>query len=94
MADMAEFLSVPRPVLARRLFADSWQQINGRPQFVPAGMWIVQAKGGTGEQLMVPDDVFREGYRPTDTKSEAIWSETTKKVYPHWPDGTPIDLNS
>ena len=93
MPEMAEFLSIPRPVKARRLFVDSWEQINGKQKFVPAGMWIVQAVGGTGDQLMMPDDIFRLQFRPTDTRSEAAWNETTNSVYPHWPDGHPMVLS-
>ena len=90
---MAVFVSVPRYVQARRLFVDSWEQINRREQFCPAGMWLVEAVGGTGDQLLMPDDIFREQFRPTDTASETLWSETTKKVYPIWPDGNPIKLS-
>ena len=93
MADKQVFESVPRRIRARRMFVDSYQQINGKQERVPAGMWIIEAIGGNGGQVRVPDDVFREQFRPTDTASEALWKETTNAVYPHWPDGRPIVLS-
>ena len=93
MADFGEFQTVPIAVRARRLYLDGYYEICGKAQFCLAGTWIVQAVHGNGEQYCIPDDVFREGYRPTDTKSEAMWKESTKKIYPVWPDGKPISLN-
>jgi hypothetical protein len=93
MLEFAEFVTVPVAIEARRAFSDSYQLIGGVNKLVPAGMWILRAKNGTGNQMMVPDDVFREGYRPTDTQSETAWNEATKKVYPIWPDGKPILLS-
>jgi hypothetical protein len=88
-----EFLSVPFPIKARRLFLDERHEISGKNQLVPAGMWLVKAAKGTGKMLAVPDDVFRESYRPTDTYSENMWKETTKTVRPIWPGSGPITLS-
>jgi hypothetical protein len=93
MLDFADFVTVPVAIEARRAFSDSYQLIGGKNTLVVAGMWILKAKNGTGNQMMVPDDVFREAYRPTDTKSETAWKEETKTVYPVWPDGKPILLS-
>jgi hypothetical protein len=95
MADFAEFTTVPIPIRARRLFVDGWYDISGKPKLCGAGTWIVQAVGGTGAQLNVPDDLFRQSYRPSDTKSEAMWLEQTNKVHPIWPtkDASPIKLH-
>jgi hypothetical protein len=95
MADSAEFLSVPIPVRANRLFVDGWYDISGKPKFCGAGTWLVQAVNGTGAQLNVPDDLFRQSYRPADTKAEAMWKEQTNTVHPIWPteDGSPIKLH-
>lgn len=93
MADMEIFVTVPRQVRARRLFIDGRIQLNGRRVNAYAGMWIVEAVGGAGEQLLMPDDIFRLQFRPTDTASESLWNEATKRVLPQWPDGDPIRLN-
>ncbi len=93
MSDFNDFLSVPVAIKAKRMFVDSYQLVSGKNKRVPAGMWLVRAKDGTGQQLALPDDVFREGYRPTDTASEAAWKETTNAIYPHWPSGSPILLS-
>jgi hypothetical protein len=90
--DYGEFQTVPIAVKARRLYVDGWYDISGKPRLCPAGTWIVQVVGGN-QQLCIPDDVFREGYRPTDTKSEAMWKEQTNKIHPVWPNGSPIALN-
>lgn len=93
MAQMEKFLSVPQAVRARRLFVDGYDEINRRRALIPAGMWVVTAVGGNGVQILMPDDVFRIQFRPTDAASEAMWKEQTKTVYPQWPDGEPIPLS-
>jgi len=87
MADFAKFESRPRPVSARRLFIDTQVMVGGISKVAPAGMWLVKAEGGTGECLMMPDDVFRLSFRPTDTQSEAAWKERTNLIAPQWKDG-------
>lgn len=97
MRESAEFETAPIQVNAVRLFVDGWYTINGKEKWCVAGMWLVQLahpkRGSRVTMLCVPDDVFREGYRPTDTASEAMWKERTSKIHPVWPDGKPIDLN-
>jgi hypothetical protein len=93
MAQTETFVTVQQHVKARRLFIDQKVQLNTRTVQAYAGMWIVEAVGGAGHQLLMPDDVFRMQFRPTDTASEAAWKEQTNKVYPQWPDGKPIDLH-
>ncbi len=93
MAEFAKFETVPRPVHARRLFIDTQVVVGGRPKLAPAGMWLVKADGGTGECLLMPDDLFRIQMRPTDTQSEAAWKERTNLISPQWPEGKPIPLN-
>jgi hypothetical protein len=88
-----DFVSVPQAIRARRLFVDAHHTIAGRVKMVPAGMWLVEAVGGTGQILAIPDDVFRERFRPTDTYSENMWKETTKTVRPIWPGSGPITLS-
>ncbi len=93
MATKSRFETVPQPVKARRLFIDERVTICGRPRLCPAGMWVVEAVGGAGDNLLVPDDIFRINFRPTDTQSEAAWKEQTKKVWPVWENGEPLELN-
>jgi hypothetical protein len=93
MGTFATFETVPRKVKARRLFVDEQHMVSGVYRTCPAGMWLVKAEGGKGDLMLMPDDIFREGMRPTDTQSETAWKEQTKKIYPHWPDGKPIPLN-
>jgi hypothetical protein len=98
MRNSGAFETVPIKVQAVRLFVDGWYDICGKPKLCSAGSWLVQLQGGRpGENqlLCVPDDVFREGYRPTDTQSEAMWLERTNKIHPVWPtdDAKPIKLN-
>jgi len=93
MAETNVFVSVPQHVKARRLFADQWETISGKRLLCPAGTWLVEAVNGAGDQLCMPDDIFRLQFRPTDTASESAWKETTNAIYPHWPDGKPILLS-
>jgi hypothetical protein len=93
MKDSNDFTSVPRHVKARRLFVDQAIDLNGRRQQAYAGMWVLEAVGGAGAQLLMPDDIFRMQFRPTDSAAESAWNEQTKNVWPQWPDGSPIDLH-
>ncbi len=95
MADYASFLTLPVAVNAFRCMIETYVQVGLKNVLVPRGVWVVVAKKGTGQVFLVPDDVFREGYRPTDTKSEAFWNERTNKVWPVWPtkDASPIKLD-
>lgn len=81
-----KFESRPIPVLAHRLFVDTPIAVPGEGvKYAQAGMWVVQGKGGA--VLLVPDDIFREMYKPVTTAAEAMWKETTKTVWPIWPTG-------
>lgn len=92
MADFANFQTVPIAVKARRVWMDERIFIPGKGMtLVPKGCWIVELGGEEAGQgamrLAVPDDVFREGYRPTDTRAEAVWKEKQSGVFNDWPDG-------
>lgn len=95
MRESGNFETVPIAVRAVRLFTDGFHEIAGRMKLCPAGAWLVKVKGRNAQQLCIPDDRFREGFRPTDTQSEAMWTEKTKKIYPIWPteDASPIKLS-
>jgi hypothetical protein len=93
MAQTNTFQTVPRDVKARRLWIDQRIEINGRMVNAIAGMWVVEAVGGKGDRLLMPDDIFRLGFRPTDSASEQEWYETTNNLWPVWPDGKPIPLH-
>ena len=96
MVKFSAFQTVPIAVKATRLFLDGWYDIGGAPKRCPAGTWLVElahpAKGQKVHRFCLPDDVFREAYRPTDSESEAVWKERTDKIHPVWPDGNPIEL--
>ncbi len=97
MVKFSAFQTVPIAVKAVRLFLDGWYDIGGKPTLCKAGMWLVEladpARGQKVNRFCIPDDVFREGYRPTDSESEDMWKERTAKIHPVWPSGEPIDLN-
>ena len=98
MRESGAFETVPIKIQALRLFIGGWYDICGQRKWCPAGTWLVRIAGGRAsqnQQLCIPDDVFREGYRPTDTQSEAMWTERTDKIYPIWPtdDAKPIKLS-
>ena len=97
MRQSALFETVPIAVNAVRLFVDGHYDIGGVQTLCVAGMWLVQfahpARGQKVRTYCIPDDVFREGYRPTDTASEAMWTERTTKIHPVWPSGEPTKLN-
>jgi len=93
MAEMESYVSTPRHVKARRLWIDQRIQLNGRAVDAYAGMWIVEAVGGAGQQLLMPDDIFRLQFRPEDAGAEAQWNHETANVRPQWPNGVPISLH-
>jgi hypothetical protein len=97
MLKFEEFKTVPIAVKAVRVFTDGYYDIGGKARLCPAGTWLVElahpAKGQPITRLCIPDDVFREGYRPSDSASEAMWKEQTNTIHPVWPDGKPTTLN-
>ena len=97
MEKFGQFQTVPIGVKAVRLWIDGWYDIGGKPKLCPAGCWLVElaapARGQRVTRFCIPDDVFREGYRPTDTESESMWTESPKGLHPVWPDGKPTQLN-
>jgi hypothetical protein len=97
MEKFGAFSTVPIAVKAVRLWVDGYYDIGGKGRLCPAGSWLVELadtpRGHPSTRFCIPDDVFREGYRPTDTESESMWTEQTKSILPQWPNGEPIKLN-
>lgn len=86
MPQTEKFETRPITVQAYRVWVDTPVLIPGKGvRHATAGTWIVE--GQYGAQLIVPDDIFREMYRPMSTAAETLWKEETKKVWAIWPDG-------
>ena len=89
----ARFETRPIGVVARRLWVDERVEVTGmrgQRSVVQglAGMWEIRGDGG-GVCLLLPDDIFREQYKPVDAQGDALWRETTRQIYPIWPDDHP-----
>ncbi len=92
MSTAEKFETRPMPCNAYRVFVDTPVLIHKEGvKYAQAGMWVVE--GQYGALLLVPDDIFREMYRPTTTAAETMWKETTNKVWPIWPNGMGPETN-
>lgn len=67
----------PWAVVCRRVWVDTpVDTLKGRKMAL-AGMWIVVSK--TGASMILPDDIFRESYKPITSAAEAVWKENPGK---------------